>query len=318
MSNLTSFEVVFFKKDRDFFAEVFKKDGIRIALISISPITVLLLIPFVSCVIIFECCNSDQRIISRLIASSTTCYVAYLILVQIPEIFRYIFGPLNESFCLCHYFLKNMLSLQHILIFDSIAVIRYIFIFWMKNPLAFEDGFWNIFINVTIFIFSATSQFVFIFLPGRQPIAYYTCSGIDPGSNSASPKGFNTIMMFFQFGSVILHFFVNIKIKLFKLDHPKSLPNRLISHRKIIDNEAVGKWTINFSLIAFLAAMAFTTGKVNSMLPVETNLYPNYFILNIYHLVNPVMLGYLASILYFLKHKKLRIFFLSKLKQMWK
>ena len=317
MSTLILFEIVPFKADADFFSGVFEKDGVRIALIAISAITSLFLIPFVTGVVMFECLNSDQRIISRLVSSLATSYVTYLIFVQIPDIVRFIFGPLSENFCFCHYLLKSTLSLQHILIFDAIAVVRYIFIFWMKNPTSFQDGFWNLFINIFILIFSVTSQFIFIFLPGRQPLAYYTCSGLDPRSNSDPSKGFNPIMIFFQLGSVILHCFVNIKIEISNLNNTQSLSNKLINRRKTFDNEAVGKWTLNFALIICLAAMALTTGKVNSLPSVESNLCPNYFYLNVYHLVNPVLLGCLTSVLYLVKHKKLRSFCLSKLQQLW-
>ena len=227
-----------------------------------------------------------------------------------PDIFRFIYGPLNEKFCFWHAILKSAFSLQHILIYDAISVIRYIFIFRMKNPTLFQDAFWILFIMTAIFFFSLTSQFVFTFLPGRQPLVYYMCSGIDPRSNLDSPKNFNPVMIFFQLCSLILHCFINFKVEIFKQKGPKNASTMLLGKRKQPrDNEFVGKWTFNFAIVICLVAMALTTGRVNSLPPVEANLYPNYIYVNIYHLVNNVLFGSLAATLYIVKHSELRTFF---------
>jgi len=186
----------------------------------------------------------------------------------------------------------------------------------MKNPTLFQDAFWIFFIITAIFIFSLTSQFVFTFTPGRQPLVYYMCSGIDPRSNLASPKIFNPIMIFFQLGSLILHCFINIKIESFKQRGTKNASTMLNGTKKqTSDNEFVGKWTFSFSTIFSLVTMTLTTVRVNSLPVVEANLFPNYIYVNIYHLVNPVLFGYLPATLYFVKHSELREFFWRKLQQ---
>jgi len=316
MTNSTLIEVVLFKQDSDFFAGVFELDGVRIVLILFSTITSFLLIPFITGIIVFECTNSDHRIFSRFITSMGVSYIIYSILVVMPDIFRYTFGPLNENFCFWHYILKSTLSLQHILIYDAISIIRYIFIFRMKNPTLFQDAFWIFFIITAIFIFSLTSQFVFTFTPGRQPLVYYMCSGIDPRANLASPKGFNPIMVFFQLGSVILHFFTNFKIEIFRQKDPKNVSTAFqVKNKQKRDNEFVRNLYLNFSILICLVGMSLTTGKVNSFPAVETNLFSNHLYVNIYHLVNPVLFGNLAAIVYVVKHNELRTFFYRKLLQ---
>jgi len=312
MTNSTVLEMVPFKVDSDFFAGVYELDFVRIVLIAFSVIQIVVFVPFISGIMIFECTNSDHRIFSRLVSSLSVSYITYLILVQVPDIFRYIFGPLNENFCFWHYILKSAFSLQHILILDAISIIRYTFIFRMKNPTLFQDAFWIFFIMTSIFIFSVTSQFVFTFLPGRQPLVYYMCSGIDPRSNLATPKRVNPVMIIFQLGSLILHFFVNVKIEIFRQKDPKNIST---ANKQKRDNEFVRNLYFNFSVVICLVAMALTTRKVNSFPDVEANLFPKHLYVNIYHLVNPVLFGNFAATVYFVKHNELRTFLYRKLQQ---
>ncbi len=69
MNNSTVLEIVPFKVDNDFFAGLYELDFVRIALIAFSVSQIVIFVPFVSGIIIFECTNSDHRIFSRLISS---------------------------------------------------------------------------------------------------------------------------------------------------------------------------------------------------------------------------------------------------------
>jgi len=61
-----------------------------------------------------------------------------------------------------------MLKTQAILFYDGIVVVRYIFIFWLKNPMAVNDDFWSRFLNAWILGLSAIVNFVYGFLPGTN------------------------------------------------------------------------------------------------------------------------------------------------------
>jgi hypothetical protein len=50
---------------------------------------------------------------------------------------------------------------QGMLFLDCIMVTRYTFIFWLKNPAAFQDEFWSLFINLWVVGFSWIAQLVF-------------------------------------------------------------------------------------------------------------------------------------------------------------
>jgi hypothetical protein len=50
----------------------------------------------------------------------------------------------------------------------AMTLFRYVFIFWLKNPAAFEDDFWLIFVNAWSMTFSFLSQLPRALVPGNQ------------------------------------------------------------------------------------------------------------------------------------------------------
>jgi hypothetical protein len=80
--------------------------------------------------------------------------------------FRYAFGPLNATICFIELVIKNSIVTQMMLFLDGIIIGRYVFIFWLKNPMAFNDEFWDQFISIWIVSFASISQFIFVFMPG--------------------------------------------------------------------------------------------------------------------------------------------------------
>ena len=176
------FDKILFVNDSDCFFEVYNLGPWIISLVAISLFVTLLLVPVLSSVVWYDWSGSDlKRIFTSRLASSIflTC-IGQLILVQIPEIVRYLTGPFPLWFCFWHYVLKNTIAMLQILYFDIIVAVRYLFIFHLKNPAMFEDQFWNFVINTLVVSFSFASQLIFAFLPGRQPVIYHFCSGECP------------------------------------------------------------------------------------------------------------------------------------------
>jgi formate/nitrite transporter FocA (FNT family) len=57
---------------------------------------------------------------------------------------------------------------------------KYIYIFWLKNPAAFNDDFWSKFIIIWTHIAAIVSSGVYHFLTNNQPLEFYVCTGQDP------------------------------------------------------------------------------------------------------------------------------------------
>ncbi len=100
-------------------------------------------------VIWFERFGSDLKriFINRAVSSICWNILAYFAFIHLPEIFLYFGQPFPEWFCFFHLVLRNVIVIQIVLWMDVIAIVRYIFIFWLKNPLSFQDNFWSCFIN---------------------------------------------------------------------------------------------------------------------------------------------------------------------------
>ena len=101
-------------------------------------------------------------------------------LVQIPTLFRYLFGPFNQPLCLLDMTIRNALLMQGLMYIDATMIIRYIFIFLMKNPTALQDDFWRLFLVIWTSSFTAISQIIFVYTPGKSPHNYFICLGSFP------------------------------------------------------------------------------------------------------------------------------------------
>ncbi len=176
------FEIVKFAKGGDFFGPLYELGTMKITLCFSSFVYSILMVPLFVSMIWFDWYGSDMKriFVHRLVSSLAFTAMGQLNLVQIPEILQYVTGPLPNWFCFWQYVLKNSIAMQEILYLDIITLVRYMFIFSIKNPATFQDEFWNFFINILVVSFSFLSQAIFVSLPGRQPLTYYFCTGDIP------------------------------------------------------------------------------------------------------------------------------------------
>ncbi len=181
-STLSIFEIVKFTKGNDFFGPVYELGTMKITLSFVCFVYTILTLPLLVSMIWFDWYGSDMKriFINRPVSSLAFTAMCQLILVQTPELLRFVTGPLPNWICFWHYVLKSTIAMQEILYFDIIALLRYLFI---KNPGTFQDEFWNFFINIVVVSFSFLSQVIFACLPGRQPLTYYFCTGNIPSVN---------------------------------------------------------------------------------------------------------------------------------------
>ena len=103
-------------------------------------------------IIWFERFGSDLKriFINRIVTSVAWSSMSWYILVQTTDMFLYFYRPLPELICFTNLVVRNTIIVQTILFFDSIVVVRYVAIFWMKDPENFKDDFWFRFVNCWI------------------------------------------------------------------------------------------------------------------------------------------------------------------------
>ena len=136
--------------------------------------------------------------------------------------FRYIFGPTPLFLCNFNLFLKRTLTAQFMMFMDAIMISRFMFIFVLRNPSAFQDDFWSLFGNIWILSFCCIGQIVSELMLGCENLNTNICSGKYIYISSDCLKvtrndRFNGSIALF---TLIVHVFVNIKIQIFKWKRP--------------------------------------------------------------------------------------------------
>ena len=163
----------------DFFRVVSEDNPYKNVSIVAFTILAALIIPLLYGIFWFERFGSDtKRIFSNMLVVSTCWKVIECgIFVQSPCVIRYIWGPLPTHLCFFLAIVQSSVILDFFLLFDAMALARYAFIFWMKDPDNFQDQFWHRFTLTWIKCFSLLFQSAWHMTAKRQPMGYYICAG---------------------------------------------------------------------------------------------------------------------------------------------
>jgi len=139
----------------DYFKVVFEDRPLKTICVFLSFVFLLLMCCLTAGIIWFEHCGSDLKriFINRIVSSVCWAVLEGYLLFQIPDLFLYFYRPLPSWICYIQIILRHALVIQLLLLLDSIIIVRYLFIFWLNNPLRFDDEFWCIFVNIWIFGF---------------------------------------------------------------------------------------------------------------------------------------------------------------------
>ena len=132
MENVTENPASYIHTDQsDFFAELYSDTWLKqltIAFFFLGTIVGL----FSELGIIWYERNGDHNyrtVVNRLFSTISWILVFWILLVYIPQGVRYLVGPLNETYCTIHIFLKTFFVCSAVLTVDSVTFLRYIIIF---------------------------------------------------------------------------------------------------------------------------------------------------------------------------------------------
>ena len=124
-------------------------------------------------------------------------------------------------------------------------------------------------------------------------------------------------MLIFQVGSVFFLVYANLKIHNYKRKH--ATPPQVITPMNInffsFENEALESIIFNGFIILLLAEVTFVINKINLLKPIECNIFPNYLYVNVFQLVNPVVVIGIGFSIYFWKHSRMRNHLLREIKE---
>ena len=221
MINSTVQDGCFDSTESDFFAGIFHNRPAKVASVILCITRSIILIPMVYGIIWYEKYGSNQKctLINKLVSSLCWSCFEWFIAIQTVDMFRYVFGPLSSTACLTVNNLRFVIYKQQMLLMDAIIIIRYIYIFWLKNVAAFNDDFWHIVINIWIVGFSIVTQIFVFWMPGCSSLYYYICTGKNPLVDQKIPLKNATGQQFLTAISILLHIYVLVRIHLYNKKH---------------------------------------------------------------------------------------------------
>ena len=264
--------------------------------------------------------DAKRTLINQLYSLQWWTGIEFILMVTLPEWFRFISGPLPELPCLMHLFVAYSIFGKFLILQTGLIVIRYIWIFWLKNPLAFKDDFWCCFINIWSNVFTAWPHFVFVFLPGRQQISYYICIGCNPSKNSQQEQKTDYAAYIILFGSLVAHILMSGRIFLYK--HKIKPRSGTITKNGGLLTAVENKYLSNFitltSGLVVTVVFSFLLIKYSSIEPINYNRFPQYMLVYWIQMINAPLSLVLLAILSYAKNLQMRTVMLRETKDFFR
>jgi len=303
----------------DYFKLMMMKSPVRDISLTIC-ITNVIIVPLILYSIIwYDKFGSDKRrtFINMLVSLLCWSSIEFCFVIQCTEIIRYIYGPLPKLFCFFKSVARGAYTTEALLYFDAMCLTKYIFIFWLKNPAAFQDKFWTIFLYIWIKGVTIITNFVFYILAGHQMISYYICTGIDPTEDFKKPFKLYGIV---EVGSIFLNVAVLVRIFVYKNSKPIKNCQRSILFKNIflleIKKQSLASFSTNFINISGLTMLTVSSTYLSSLKPHEIPNHATYLLLN--YLVFPGFSAICFATAYYVRHEPLRKTVFAELKDLFR
>ena len=259
----------------------------------------------------FEHFGSDSKrtLVNRLFTSLCWTGIA-TILVAFTDVFRYTLGPFPPLLCKIQLFLKKIVKDEIGMFCNAITLCRYVFIFWLRNPTAVHEDFWNYFANLWITIACTINAVVYEFQPNRQALYYYSCCGLDPNHFEKLPEKTDGTLLI---PSAVFQIVLNARIIAWKNSNKMKFLTSFFSPQCSSSTELLlnmeketimNCYAICCTLIFFL--LYFGQNLKLKYLPLEEiNDYPNYLYMYFRLMIAFQIFGFIMLSTYYAKNKKM-------------
>ena len=273
------------------FTAVYDWTASKVLEVLLSVTNVVLLTPLYIYIIWYERYGTGHRrtLINQLVAAQCG-YAAFYNLIGIPlHIFIAIFGPVGTSVSHVQQFLGDVVAFQCVQNYIAIVTVKYCFIFAVKNPAGIQEDFWCLFINIWTLMVSSTSQFVHQFLPGRNQLNFYICSGSFDKSLAETKIKMNYFFVAYLAIGLLWIIFAAFRISNFKRNFRPSSAGPASGQNTRTNVAVMLKETLNVSLvnlamvgigISLLILILAVPSHLSTLEPTSFNQSPNF---EIYH-----------------------------------
>ncbi len=296
----------------DYFQELFESRPSKVIFMAVSMFLMLLSLVLSYSIIWYEHYGLDikRTILNRLSSLQWWTSIEFILFITLPEWIRFISGPLPEFPCWFHSLIKNALMAKLLFLQTGLVISRYACIFWLKNPAAFNDEYWSHFINVWVNIFSFWPHFVFVYLPGREPIGYYICFGKDPAEDYELPTKFNTTHFVIGLTCLAVHIVVSLRIFWYKYKIKKGVNEEALNQKSIIlktfEKHSLADFTTLTSSFMLLLGFILIFFKFSKTEPQDFNHFPCYLLVYWIQLINAPATIMILLALSYIKNKAMR------------
>ena len=283
----------------DYFSHLFIGNAMpRYSFLSFAILSVLLCPFALYCVIWFEKFGSDSKrtLLNMLASQGCWSLIEFVYFIEIPEILRHFSGPFNPFFCFFQQINRSRIYNDLLLQLDAMALIRYMSIFWLKNPAGINDEFWIVVINLFIKMVNTIAMFAMHFLASRQQFGYYVCTGQDPSEDYKKPIKFYPVT---ELLTIFLHIAIYLKIYLFKKKEKSAVV-------KYVNTKSMTNFKIDYFVNIYLLTTALNMLKLSTTRPEDLHKYPNYLFVYYRSLAMPGVGILLLCSMYFTRHSSLR------------
>ena len=215
---------------------------------------------------------------------------------------------------------KNSIISQTILLQIGVIISRYLSVFWLKNPAAFNDDFWCRFINIWILAASIISQLVLNNLPGPLPLMFHICCGTNPNIDlKKNPPLLNFplvlllilyVTSFLVFGGKIFWY------KYRSTEDGNGMPRNVIL--KSLEKQSLSDLTLSTCGIFGIGSAAILYFKIRDLDPDQWNIYPNYIFIYLAQLVIGTLSSIVVISLSYARNEVMRKVMLREAKQFLK
>ena len=116
---------------------------------------------------------------------------------------------------MCHImiFMRQFFITEVVMLMTGLALVRYCFIFHLKNPSAFLDDFWHLFINLWIILASLLVQLAPMLFQHKDLLVYLVCCGTKGKKHETQTV---PVFIYIMVISVALHVFIYCRILIYK------------------------------------------------------------------------------------------------------
>ena len=241
--------------------------------------------------------DNRQTLVNQLFSFFCMVILVYILVVIPGDICTAFITKIPSCYCDIQNLFKNVSVVVLLLIVDTILVVKFVLIFYLKNPSIAHDDFWNLFVKIWIIAFVFISQFVQFFFTERKSLYYYICIKDFPASDSKLHLKIRWLTIALVVFSIILCSVIYIKVKLFMKKGETTTAQNSTKMISLEKNMPKSKTAALIVILSMLLMLLFLFG-MRKMEPGNMNDFPNYYIYWILHSVPQILISFFLVILY--------------------